>query len=256
MRSTYAFTLAAVLAILAAESNAGPGNSSSGGSRASSPAATRGGASLGAGAAGRASSTASVRGGGSKGPSAGTRSSARPAAARPYGKLGTRSSLPARRSLLTTGTPPSPRLTQIIRERERSGPGWIGTAVLIALLSQHDLSAADRSWIQGKIDALEAEGEGDEVQALLPPAQRPMSITGVTQPLRAGQSATFAVAAGGIPADAVACDIEGATTQPAVSSRDRVASLTWTPERSGAYIMNCRAGKYIERRILRVAPNT
>lgn len=255
MRSPYAFTLAAALAVLAADSSAGPGSSSSGGSRASAPASTRNAPSIGAGAGSRTASTASVRGATSSRPAAGTRSSARPAASRAYGQLGTRSSLQARRSLLAAGKQPSPRLTQIIRERERSGPGWIGTAVLIALLSQHDLSASDRSWIQGKIDALNAEGEGDEAQALLPPAQRPMSITGATQPLHAGQSATIAVAASGMRADAITCDIEGTAAQPVISGRDRVASLTWTPERAGAYILNCRAGKHIERRVLRVAAN-
>lgn len=255
MRPTFALTLAAVLAMLATESTAGPGSSSSGGSRASAPASTRGGTSFAAGAGGRASAPTGLRGATSAGPSASGRSSARPAAARPYGQLGARRSLPTRQSLLASGKPPSPRLTQIIRERERSGPGWIGTAVLIALLSQHDLSASDRSWIQGKIDALDTEGEGEVAQALLPPAQRPMSITGATQPLRAGQSTTITVAAGGVPADAVACNIEGAAAQPVVSARDRVASLSWTPERAGAYILTCRTAKYTERRVLRVAEN-
>lgn len=255
MRSTIALTLATALAILSAESNAGPGSSSSGGSRGSAPAAaTRGGTSVAAGAGGRASAPA-ARGATSTGPSASGRSSARPAAARPYGQLGARRSHPARQSLLASGKPPSPHLTQIIRERERSGPGWIGTAVLIALLSQHDLSASDKSWIQGKINALDEEGEDNVAQALLPPVQRPMSITGVAQPLHAGQSTTITVAASGMPADAVACNIEGAAAQPVVSARDRVASLSWTPERAGAYILKCRAGKHIERRILRVAAN-
>ena len=255
MRSSYVFTLVAVLALFATESNAGPGSSSSGGSRASSSASTRGTASLGTGAGSRAATSTSVRRAGSTGSSAGNRSSARPAASRPYGQLGARSSVLTRRSLLSAGTPPSPRLTQIIRERESSGPGWVGTAVLIALLSQHDLSAADRNWIQGKIDALGAEGEGVETPALLPPAQRPMSVTGATQPMRAGQNAAIAVAAAGIPADAIACDIEGVATQPVVSIRDRVANFTWTPERAGAFILNCRAGKHTERRVLRVASN-
>lgn len=252
MRSAFALTLAAVLAMLATESTAGPGSSSSGGSRASAPTSTRGSSSIGAGAASRAAPAASVRS--AAGSAAGTRTTARPPSARPYGQLGTRSIIPARRSLLASGTPPSPRLTQIIRERERSGPGWIGTAVLIALMSQHDLSAADRNWIQEKIDARDAEEEGDEAQGLLPPSRQPMSLTGATQ-LRAGQSATIAVASGRTPAEAVACYIEGATTQPVVTYRDRVANHTWTPERAGAYIFTCRTDKYTERRVLRVAEN-
>lgn len=253
MRSTYVFTIAAILAVLATESNAGPGSSSSSGSRASPSASTRGSTLGGTGVGSRTSSTAPGRGAASTGSGAGNRSAARPSAVRPYGQQGVRSS--SRRSLLSAGTPPSPRLTQIIRERERSGPGWIGAAVLIALMSQHDLSASDRSWIQGKIDALGAEGDGDTAEALLPAVQQPMSISGASQPLYIGQSAAISVTSSGKAVDSVACDIEGADTQPVVSSRDRTTSVIWTPEHAGAYILNCRAGDHAERRILRVTSN-
>lgn len=65
----------------------------------------------------------------------------------------------ARRSLLTGTPPPSPRLREIIQREESSGPGWIGTAFLIALLSQHDLSAADHAWIEARIAALGRDEE-------------------------------------------------------------------------------------------------
>jgi hypothetical protein len=255
MRSTCVFTIAAILAVLATESNAGPGSSSSSGSRASPSASTRETTLGGTGVGSRTSSTAPRRGAASTGLGVGNRSAARPSAVRPYGQQGVRSSVPSRRSLLSAGTPPSPRLTQIIRERERSGPGWIGAAVLIALMSQHDLSASDRSWIQGKIDALDAEGDGDTAEALLPAVQQPMSISGASQPLIIGQSAAISVTSSGKAVDSVACDIEGADTQPVVSSRDRTTSVIWTPEHAGAYILNCRAGDRAERRILRVTSN-
>lgn len=254
MRSTFAFTLAAVLAVLATESNAGSGGSPSGASRASSSTSTRSPASVGPSVGGRASAAA-MRGPGSAGASARTRSPARPAAARPFGQFGARSSNTVRRSLLGAGARPSPRLTQIIRERERSGPGWIGTAVLVALLSQHDLSASDRSWIQNKIDALKGEEEVDAVAALLPPVSRPFTVTGASQPMHAGRPASIDIAAAGISISDLECAIDGATAQPDLSRRGAAAIITWTPDRAGAYILNCRAGKHIERRVLRVAAN-
>lgn len=256
MRSTFALTLAAALAMLATDSNAGPGSGSSGGSRASSSASTstRSAASIGAGAGSRASSAPSLRGATSAGAGAGMRSAARPAAARPYGQLGTRAASTARRSLLGAGPQPSSRLTQIIRERERSGPGWIGTAVLIALLSQHDLSASDRSWIQDKIDALKGEEGGSAAAALLPAVSRSFTVTGASQLLHIGRAASIDIATS-VPAAELACQIEGAATQPVVSHSASAANITWTPDRAGAYILNCRAGKHIERRVLRVAAN-
>jgi len=256
MRSTHALTLATALAMLATESNAGPGSGSSGGSRASTSTSTstRSTASIGPGAGGRASSAPSVRGPTSAGAGAGMRSAARPAAARPYKQLGRQSPSTARRSLLGAGPQPSSRLTQIIRERERSGPGWIGTAVLVALLSQHDLSASDRSWIQGKIDALNEDEEGGGAAALLPAVSRPFTVTGASQPLHIGRAASIDIATS-MPAAGLACQIEGAATQPVVSHGASAANITWTPDRAGAYILNCRAGKHIERRVLRVAAN-
>ncbi|MDF6893604.1 hypothetical protein NLR16_24450, partial [Escherichia coli] len=60
-------------------------------------------------------------------------------------------------------------MAQIIRERESSGPGWLGTAFLVALLSRHDLSDSDRQWLQSKIDALAGEDEADDASGLAPP---------------------------------------------------------------------------------------
>lgn len=50
-----------------------------------------------------------------------------------------------------SGPQPSPQLQTIIREKEASGPGWLGTAGLIWLLSQHDLSSSDREWINNRL---------------------------------------------------------------------------------------------------------
>jgi hypothetical protein len=121
--------------------------------------------------------------------------------------------------------------------------------------AQHDLSASDRSWIQNKIDALKGAEEGDAVAALLPPVSRPFTVTGASQPMQTGRPASINIAAAGILISDLACAIDGATAQPDVSRRGAAASITWTPDRAGAYILICRAGKHIERRVLRVAAN-
>lgn len=54
---------------------------------------------------------------------------------------------------------PSERLQTVIRQKESSGPGWVGTGLLIWLLSQHDLSTSDREWVQSRIDEARKDGE-------------------------------------------------------------------------------------------------
>ncbi|WP_249354847.1 hypothetical protein [Ralstonia sp. 3PA37C10] len=104
-------------------------------------------------------------------------SASRPSTYRPATNGLARSSTPGARSLGTRGSlleggaQPSPKMAQIIRERESSGPGWIGTAFLVALLSRHDLSDSDRQWLQTKIDALAGEDEADDAWDL-PPLSR------------------------------------------------------------------------------------
>lgn len=177
-------------------------------------------------------------------------------AARPAGRTASGASTGVgRRSLLGTGSQPSPRVTEIIRERESSGPGWLGTVFLISLLSQHDLSASDRSWVQEKLAELRTDAEDEEP---LIPAAKPkvvMTIKGVADPLHIGVPATFSVAAAtsGKPLANIACTIDGSNAQPTTTHQTSPATVTWVPEREGAYILNCKAGGRNERRVLRVA---
>jgi hypothetical protein len=48
---------------------------------------------------------------------------------------------------------PSPQLqARIEREQQRNGPGWLGTAALVWLFSQHDISPSDRTWISSQLE--------------------------------------------------------------------------------------------------------
>lgn len=167
----------------------------------------------------------------------------------------------ARRSLLSSGTQPSSRVTEIIRERESSGPGWIGTAFLVSLLSQHDLSASDRSWIEGRISSLRAEerGEdgGDGPDPLLPPAKPNVAValSGAAVPLESGVPAAMELiaTANGRPATSLECSVKGDTTTRTTLRRPGVLGITWTPDHPGVYILDCTADGHHERRLLRVA---
>jgi hypothetical protein len=167
----------------------------------------------------------------------------------------------ARRSLLSQGPRPSNRVTQIIRERESSGPGWIGTAFLVSLLSQHDLSASDRRWIESRIDSLRAEerseeegiGQQSRMQSLKPSVT--MVLTGVDRPLKSGVPAALQLtaAAGKDPAADMQCGVTGSGSTHTTLRRPGVLVITWTPEHPGVYILDCTAGGRHERRLLRVA---
>lgn len=161
---------------------------------------------------------------------------------------------PARRSLLA-GSPsqPSPKVTEIIRERERSGPGWLGTAFLVSLLSRHDLSSSDRSWIEGRINALRESGDDAEpAPALLSPAAPGVSFryAGLQPQFTAGAEATVTVRAerAGV-AVPVACTLPGAQLDQGRGE----AHIEWTPAGPGVQLLACEAAGHHDRKLLRVA---
>lgn len=136
-------------------------------------------------------------------------------------------------------TLPSEKLQTVIREKERSGPGWIGTGVLIWLLSQHDLSSSDRRWIQEQID--EAKREGEET-ALPPPPLSDVVFSWSYPPVfRQGETSHITVTATeGVQQKPVTvnCVLKGIH-----SVKDGVAArLAWTPGTEVSAVMRCEAG--------------
>lgn len=164
-----------------------------------------------------------------------------------------------RRSLLDgSGSPPSQKVTEIIRERERSGPGWLGTAFLISVLSRHDLSAADRSWIQSRIDEIGPDDNGPAEQPLgaVSPAVS-FEYLGIPDVVRAGEQVSLAVRVAGkssasasSPAQPLRaqCTLDGAK----IAQRGSGATIDWTPDSPGVYVLSCEAGGHTSRRLLRV----
>jgi hypothetical protein len=157
-----------------------------------------------------------------------------------------------RRSLISDDGPkPSQKVTQIIRERESSGPGWLGTAFLVAMLSRHDLTSSDRRWIQSRIDAirLSSEASDDEPPALLPAAhpQIAFSFQGLDAPLQLGHAANVSVSANALGKPVpVTCD------HPAATGQNGRVEFAWTPDAPGVTLLTCKAGEKQERRLVRV----
>lgn len=157
--------------------------------------------------------------------------------------------LGTRPSLLSSGQQPSPQLSQIIRERESSGPGWLGTAFLISLLSRHDLSAADHEWLEGKINALK---DGDSPEPELAPAVVSgvrFSYTGLQPAFAIDQAATIHVSAkaeDGKPVTVTCTMPEAQVTQEGES-----AAIQWRPQAAAVYVLTCRSGAQRDRRILK-----
>lgn len=153
-------------------------------------------------------------------------------------------------SLLQNSAPASPRLTQIIRERENSsGPGWLGTAFLVSLLSQHDLSSSDRGWIENRIAELKQDGE----PAALLPAVRPaitFNYVGLKPSYKVGDHIEITANANDAtkkPAP-VECNLQGAL----VKNETGRANVEWKPVTTSVKIMICRAGGHQDRRLIRI----
>lgn len=159
----------------------------------------------------------------------------------------------ARRSALDGAkSKPSQKVVEVIREKERSGPGWIGTAALVYLLSRHDLSDSDRGWIQGRIDELKAEGEeSGSVPTLLPAALPPVTFrfTGLQPQFERGEKLSVAVRAEAKGAVVpVECELSGAT----VTKLGQETQVTWEAGAEGVSVLSCVAKDHQVRRLVKV----
>ncbi|WP_155402785.1 hypothetical protein [Ralstonia solanacearum] len=142
-------------------------------------------------------------------------------------------------------------MTQIIRERESSGPGWVGTAFLVALLSRHDLSDRDRQWVQAKIDVLTGEDAADDQSGLAPHLVPTMTFVyaGVLENFAIGRASTIHVTAHAAPGEpvAVSCTMPEAN----IAAEGASATLVWEPHAPAVYVLTCQAGGQRDRRLLK-----
>lgn len=160
---------------------------------------------------------------------------------------------PARASLAAGRSQPSPRVTQLIKEKEDSGPGWVGTGLLVWLLSQHDLSASDKAWIEEQIAA---QGkEEDQAPPLLGSVTPTVAfhIEGLRQRYAPDAEAQLTVRAmrGNIQLP-VRCTLAGGNFQP----EGAALRVKWMPASSGVQLLTCEAGGHQDRRLLRAGSDS
>lgn len=144
-----------------------------------------------------------------------------------------------------SGPQPSPQLQTIIREKEASGPGWLGTAGLIWLLSQHDLSSSDREWINNRLREENSENTSPVTE------QSDVSFQwSVPASFTNGQPAKIVIAAvrhgKALQSDCELGDVKSV-------HENNVAVLNWTPENTVSAVATCRADGWVDQRLLVVS---
>lgn len=144
-----------------------------------------------------------------------------------------------------SGPQPSPQLQTIIREKEASGPGWLGTAGLIWLLSQHDLSSSDREWINNRLREENSENPQPVTE------QSDVSFQwSVPATFTDGQPAKIVIAAVRhgkvLLPDCELGDIKSV-------HENNAAVLNWTPEHTVSAVATCKADGWVDQRLLAVS---
>ncbi|MFK3662761.1 hypothetical protein ACI2I2_19975 [Scandinavium sp. NPDC088450] len=144
-------------------------------------------------------------------------------------------------------TRPSEKLQTVIREKESHGPGWVGTGLLVWLLSQHDLSSSDRAWIQQQInDTREKKAETSP----LPEPELSDVVFNWTYPpvFHAGEKADIVVTAAmgmaqkPVPVSCTLNDVHSDST-------GNSANLAWNPAHDMAAVMCCEADGLSDMRL-------
>lgn len=148
-----------------------------------------------------------------------------------------------------TGPQPSPALAQQIHVKESSsGPGWVGTAFLISMLSNHNLSASDREWVNNRLNEVHAENDDAGVPRL-PEVAFHYDLPTHFESSKAYHLTVRAEAAGS-PLQTT-CTLLGSLTQKADSGID----IEWTPITAGSQILTCEAGGVWDERLLVATSN-
>lgn len=170
---------------------------------------------------------------------------------------GFRSLSAARASATLAPARPSPQLQTIIREREVSrGPGWLGTAALVWLLSRHDLSDDDRRWVASQMSSSGGVLEdGTSVNRV--GKNLTFVYEGLPEAVKVGQTLHVVIAAIDEKHrhQALSCGLIGPGNTP-LSARtditDSGVSLTWTAKQEGITFLQCDGLAEGERRAIDV----
>lgn len=206
--------------------------------------------------AAKSSSSKSMRSSISKGSA--VRSSPRPSTSGPVHYRSAKPDKTYRQSMSETSsrsvlersrTLPSEKLQTVIREKERSGPGWIGTGLLVWLLSQHDLSSSDRHWIEKQID----ESKNENVQTQLPPPPLSDVVFSWVYPPVFNQGETSLITVKATEGEQQKPVTVSCVLKDIHSSQDGIAArLEWTPLKEVTAVMRCEAGGLSDMRIFSI----
>jgi hypothetical protein len=125
----------------------------------------------------------------------------------------------------------------------------VGTAALVWLLSQHDLSSSDREWINSRLR--EADSDSSSEQPVPVSGQSDVSFQwAVPAQIVSGQPVKIIVTAfrhG--KAILPSCELGDVKSVP----ENNAAVLNWTPENTFSAVATCRAEGWVDQRLLAVS---
>lgn len=157
-----------------------------------------------------------------------------------------------RRSLLSGSSIPPPKVAQIIREKEsKFGVGLMSGAILMYLLSSHEISSKDKQWVQGKLDGLKANGESiDDGLIRITPLVVNFSYIGLKPQYSIGENINITASAmDGPNPTLIACSMNNAT----ITLRNTSTHISWISNAPAAVILTCESNGHKDYRIIHVA---
>lgn len=152
---------------------------------------------------------------------------------------------------------PSPQLqARIEREQQRNGPGWLGTAALVWLFSQHDISPSDRTWISSQLEQQAAVTDTTSTHRTA--KKLTFAYEGLPSQAVVGEPIEMAVSAvdASKHKQALSCSIVGPGLDTSATSTptDSGTVVAWQPRAEGIAFIQCDALYEGERKAIQVVP--
>lgn len=154
---------------------------------------------------------------------------------------------------------PSPQLQRIIQVRQASsGPGWLGTAALVWLLTRPDVTDSDRDWVNAQIATQSNVASVDTGNSLNRTAKTLTFVyDGLSDTVTSGELLRVAVSAHdtALHNQAISCSVISSSNQsPAeIKVTEQGVDVTWKPTTAGFAILQCDSLKEGERRLLTIS---
>lgn len=150
---------------------------------------------------------------------------------------------------------PSPQLqARIEREQQRNGPGWLGTAALVWLFSQHDISPSDRTWISSQLEQQAAVSDTTSTHRTA--KKLTFAYEGLPSQAVVGEPIELAVSAvdASKHKQALSCSIVGPGSDTSATSTptDSGTVVAWQPRAEGTAFLQCDGLYEGERKAIQV----